>query len=55
MNKLRERHYRQVRLFVVSDSIGETAQRVINAVLAQFPDLNNYEIKKFPLLTQKKF
>lgn len=54
MNKLRERHYRQVRLFVVSDSIGETAQRVINAVLAQFPDLNNYEIKKFPFVDSKE-
>ena len=50
MNKLRERHYRQVRLFVISDSIGETAQRVINAVLAQFPNLDNYEIKKFPFV-----
>ena len=54
MNKLRERHYRQVRLFVVSDSIGETAQRVINAVLAQFSDLNNYEIKKFPFVDSKE-
>lgn len=54
MNKLRERHYRQVRLFVVSDSIGETAQRVIKAVLAQFPDLNNYEIKKFPFVDSKE-
>ena len=54
MNKLKERHYRQVRLFVVSDSIGETAQRVINAVLAQFPDLNNYEIKKFPFVDSKE-
>lgn len=54
MNKLRERHYRQVRLFVVSDSIGETAQRVINAVLAQFPNLNNYEIKKFPFVDSEE-
>lgn len=54
MNKLRERHYRQVRLFVVSDSIGETAQRVINAVLAQFPDLTNYEIKKFPFVDSEE-
>ncbi|MEG0254382.1 MAG: pyruvate, water dikinase regulatory protein [Vagococcus sp.] len=54
MDKLRERHYRQVRMFVVSDSIGETAQRVINAVLAQFPDLSNYEIKKFPFVDSKE-
>ncbi|MDT2815938.1 kinase/pyrophosphorylase [Vagococcus carniphilus] len=54
MNKLREKHYRQVRMFVISDSIGETAQRVINAVLAQFPDLTDYEVKKFPFVDSKE-
>ncbi len=54
MNNLREKHYRQVRMFVVSDSIGETAQRVINAVLAQFPDLADYEVKKFPFVDSKE-
>lgn len=44
----------QLKLFVISDSIGETAQRMINAVLAQFPELENYEMKKFPFVDSKE-
>lgn len=40
----------QLSLFVVSDSIGETAQRMINATLTQFPDIVHVEIKKFPFI-----
>ncbi|MGO3732099.1 MAG: pyruvate, water dikinase regulatory protein [Vagococcus sp.] len=54
MQKLRERQYKQLKLFVVSDSIGETAQRVINAVLVQFPNLEDYEIKKFPFVDSEE-
>ena len=39
-----------LKLFIVSDSIGETAQRMIQATLTQFPDLTQVEIKNFPIL-----
>ncbi|MEM5396932.1 pyruvate, water dikinase regulatory protein [Staphylococcus gallinarum] len=37
-------------IFVISDSIGETAQRMIHATLSQFPDIAEVEIKKFPYI-----
>ncbi|WP_240664039.1 pyruvate, water dikinase regulatory protein [Macrococcus sp. DPC7161] len=37
----------QLSIFVVSDSIGETAQRMTHATLSQFPDLSHVEVKKF--------
>lgn len=37
-------------IFIISDSVGDTAQKVITAVLAQFPDVQNIEIKKFPFI-----
>ena len=40
----------QLTLFVVSDSIGETAQRMIHATLTQFPEVSQIEIKKFPFI-----
>lgn len=39
-----------IKFFIVSDSIGETAQRVIYAVLAQFPDIELSEMKKYPFI-----
>lgn len=39
-----------VQFYVISDSIGETAQRVIYAVLAQFPEIDSTEIKKYPFI-----
>lgn len=39
-----------IKFFIVSDSIGETAQRVIYAVLAQFPDIEFSEMKKYPFI-----
>ncbi len=41
---------KQLTIFVVSDSIGETAQRMIHAVISQFPDLTQIEIKKFSFI-----
>lgn len=41
-------------IFVVSDSVGETAQKVITAVLAQFPDLEKVEMEKFPFVDSKE-
>ncbi|AQP54238.1 phosphoenolpyruvate synthase regulatory protein [Vagococcus penaei] len=50
MNTLQERREKKLTLFVISDSIGETAQRVIHAVLAQFPSLEDYDIQTFPFI-----
>ncbi len=41
-------------LFIISDSVGETAQKAINAVLAQFPEEEKIEIKKFPFIDTKE-
>ena len=47
---LNDNEKNQLTLFVVSDSIGETAQRMIHATLTQFPDVTRIEIKKFPFI-----
>jgi len=47
---LNDNEKKQLTLFVVSDSIGETAQRMIHATLTQFPDVTRIEIKKFPFI-----
>lgn len=41
-------------LFIISDAIGETAQKVITAVLAQFPDLTTVETKRFSFIDSKE-
>lgn len=42
-------------LYIVSDSIGETAQRMIHATLTQFPDMEQQaEIKKFPFIKSEE-
>ena len=41
-------------LFVISDSIGETAQRMIQATLTQFPSLKDVDIKKFPFVNDQQ-
>lgn len=38
------------RIFVISDAVGETANRLIQAALAQYPNLTNPEIKNFPFI-----
>lgn len=40
-------------LFIVSDSVGETAQKVISAVMAQFPDVEETDIRRFPFITNE--
>lgn len=40
-------------LFIVSDSVGETAQKVISAVMAQFPDIEETEIRRFPFINNE--
>lgn len=37
-------------LFMLSDSVGEIADRLVYAVLSQFPDVQTQEIKKYPFL-----
>ncbi|WP_246143152.1 pyruvate, water dikinase regulatory protein [Macrococcus equipercicus] len=44
----------ELTIFVVSDSIGETAQRMIHATLTQFPMLDSVVIKKFPFMKDKE-
>ena len=34
-------------IYIVSDSIGETADHMVHAVLAQFPNIDAPEIKRF--------
>ena len=36
--------------YVISDSIGETAQKNLSAAIAQFPDVSINEIKRFPFV-----
>ena len=47
---MKEQQAQQLTIYIVSDSIGETAQRIIHATLTQFPDLTQIEIKKFPYI-----
>lgn len=39
-----------LKIFVLSDSVGEIPERLIYAVLSQFPNIQEKEIKKFPFL-----
>lgn len=39
-----------LRIFVLSDTVGEIPERLIYAVLSQFPDISKKEIKKYPFL-----
>lgn len=39
-----------VKLFVLSDSVGEISERLIYAVLSQFPRLESKEVTKFPFI-----
>jgi regulator of PEP synthase PpsR (kinase-PPPase family) len=49
-DNVKEQQAQQLTIYIVSDSIGETAQRMIHATLTQFPDLTQIEIKKFPYI-----
>lgn len=42
---------KEAKIFVISDSIGETAQKIVHAVLAQFPENQHPDIKRFPFVT----
>lgn len=40
-------------IYVLSDSIGETAQNVVSAVLVQFPTLKITDIRRYPFIEDK--
>lgn len=42
-------------IYVISDSVGETAQQVTKAAISQFNINDNYEIRRFPYVIDKKF
>ncbi|MGL5346497.1 MAG: pyruvate, water dikinase regulatory protein [Peptostreptococcaceae bacterium] len=42
-------------IYVISDSVGETAQQVTKAALSQFTIQSEYEIRRFPYVTDEKF
>ena len=42
-------------VYVISDSVGETAQQVAKAAISQFSISDNYEIRRFPYVVDKKF
>ena len=42
-------------IYVISDSVGETAQQVTKAAISQFGINDNYEIRRFPYVVDSKF
>ncbi|MGL5327915.1 MAG: pyruvate, water dikinase regulatory protein [Peptostreptococcaceae bacterium] len=42
-------------IYAISDSVGETAQQVAKAAISQFSMNENYEIRRFPYVADKKF
>jgi hypothetical protein len=42
-------------IYVISDSVGETAQQVTKAAISQFSMSDNYEIRRFPYVVESKF
>ena len=51
---MEEKNDQVLKLFIVSDSIGETAQRMIHATLTQFPDLTKLRLRNFRTLKMNK-
>ena len=43
-----------IKMYIVSDAVGETALRVANAVLAQFPKVKIKNIKRFPFIDSQE-
>lgn len=43
-----------IKMFVVSDAVGETALRVANAVLAQYPQIKTKNIQRYPFIHSKE-
>ncbi len=43
-----------VKIYLISDSVGETAQKIISAVSAQYPTINMKDIQRYPFITDKE-
>lgn len=41
---------KELKVYIISDSVGETAQKMFSAVIAQFPEARASEIKRFPFV-----
>lgn len=41
-------------IYILSDSIGETAQKVVSAVLVQFPELKLTDIRRYPFIEDER-
>lgn len=41
------------KIFIVSDSLGETARAVARATISQFPDIGSWDIKRFPYVNNE--
>lgn len=52
MDKRKETKTRAI-IYLISDSLGETARKMIEAVTVQFPDVHFHEIKKYPFVAGK--
>lgn len=42
------------KIFIVSDSLGETARAVARATISQFPDIESWDIKRFPYVNNEE-
>ncbi|MGL5506618.1 MAG: kinase/pyrophosphorylase, partial [Paraclostridium sp.] len=42
-------------IYVISDSVGETAQQVTKAAMSQYSINADYEIRRFPYVVEKSF
>lgn len=43
-----------MKIYILSDSLGETAQRMVHAVMSQFPDIEQIEVKKFSFIKSEE-
>lgn len=44
----------KIKIYLVSDSVGETAQKIISAVSAQYPEVDMTDIQRFPFITDEE-
>lgn len=44
----------KIKIYLVSDSVGETAQKIISAVSAQYPNIDMTDIQRFPFITDEE-
>ncbi|MBO0439422.1 hypothetical protein DOK67_0002841 [Enterococcus sp. DIV0212c] len=44
----------KIKIYLVSDSVGETAQKIISAVSAQYPSIDMSDIQRFPFITDEE-